>query len=181
MGRGRPGLAPWDRHRQHRAESTEKGGSRGGCRHSVSIRGAGSPWGWKSMGQQPSSTRGAAVPPLPPLKTPSGDMELQGANGGWAGVDAAVIRGTWGEGGGHGIVSSSCEQSPAIGSIHPRPRSQPPPQHKASLLPTSIYISSTPCAKIITNPGSSTMSSPMCWFSQAITTTACLPGIRLAT
>lgn len=42
-------------------------------------------------------------------------------------------------------------------------------------------ISSTPCAKIMTSPGSCTMSSPMCWFSQAITTTACLPGMRLAT
>ncbi|TNN57231.1 hypothetical protein EYF80_032565 [Liparis tanakae] len=45
----------------------------------------------------------------------------------------------------------------------------------------SYKISSTPCAKIMTRPGSRIMSSPMCWFSQAITTTACLPGIRLAT
>lgn len=45
----------------------------------------------------------------------------------------------------------------------------------------SYKISSTPCAKIMTSPGSRIISSPMCWFSQAITTTACLPGMRLAT
>uniref|UniRef100_A0A0E9SW45 Uncharacterized protein n=1 Tax=Anguilla anguilla TaxID=7936 RepID=A0A0E9SW45_ANGAN len=42
-------------------------------------------------------------------------------------------------------------------------------------------ITSTPWAKIMTRPGSRIISSPMCWFSQAITTTACLPGMRLAT
>ena len=36
---------------------------------------------------------------------------------------------------------------------------------------------STPCAKIMTRPGSRIMSSAMCWFSQAITTTACLPTV----
>lgn len=35
---------------------------------------------------------------------------------------------------------------------------------------------STPCANIITSPGSTIISSFICWFSQEITTTACLPG-----
>lgn len=50
-----------------------------------------------------------------------------------------------------------------------------------SLLLTDYKMSSTPWAKIMTRPGSRIMSSAMCWFSQANTTTACLPGMRLAT
>lgn len=40
---------------------------------------------------------------------------------------------------------------------------------------------SMPCAKIITRPGSTIMSSLMCALSQASTSTACLPGTRLHT
>ena len=38
-----------------------------------------------------------------------------------------------------------------------------------------IEFYSTPCANIMTKPGSSIMSSVICWFSHDMTTTACFP------
>lgn len=64
----RPGPPPPGTDRaKHRAEKAEQreGGSRG-LQAQHELGGGGHPWGWKSVGLQSSSARGAAVCPLPP-------------------------------------------------------------------------------------------------------------------
>lgn len=193
MGRGRPGPAPPPQGQPEpsigqKRQSRERGAA-GGCRHSMSwggggIRGAGSPWGCS-----PAVPGEQLYVLCPPEDTKWGNGAAEGKGwGGGAGVDAAVT----GIGGWGGVESfqpgGMREQHPSRAVSRARLWGAPPPglgpvpllstKHRSSNV---LYISSTPCAKIITSPGSSTMSSPMCWFSQAITTTACLPGMRLAT
>lgn len=168
-------------------QSRERGAA-GGCRHSMSwggggIRGAGSPWGCS-----PAVPGEQLYVLCPPEDTKWGNGAAEGKGGGGAGVDAAVT-GIGGWGGMESFQPGGVrEQHPSRAVSRARLWGAPPPglgpvpllstKHRSSNV---LYISSTPCAKIITSPGSSTMSSPMCWFSQAITTTACLPGMRLAT
>lgn len=192
MGRGRPGPAPpppGTARAKHRAEKAEQreGGSRGlQAQHEL---GGGASVGLEVRGAAVQQCPGSSCMSSAPLKTPSGETELQRAKGGGgAGVDAAVT----GIGGWGGVESfqpgGMREQHPSRAVSRARLWGAPPlglgpvpllsTKHRSSNV---LYISSTPCAKIITSPGSSTMSSPMCWFSQAITTTACLPGMRLAT
>lgn len=187
----RPGPPPPGTDRaKHRAEKAEQreGGSRGlQAQHELGgggIRGAGSPWGCS-----PAVPGEQLYVLCPPEDTKWGNGAAEGKGwGGGAGVDAAVT----GIGGWGGVESfqpgGMREQHPSRAVSRARLWGAPPPglgpvpllstKHRSSNV---LYISSTPCAKIITSPGSSTMSSPMCWFSQAITTTACLPGMRLAT
>lgn len=186
----RPGPPPPGTARaKHRAEKAEQreGGSRGlQAQHEL---GGGASVGLEVRGAAVQQCPGSSCMSSAPLKTPSGETELQRAKGGGgAGVDAAVT----GIGGWGGVESfqpgGMREQHPSRAVSRARLWGAPPPglgpvpllstKHRSSNV---LYISSTPCAKIITSPGSSTMSSPMCWFSQAITTTACLPGMRLAT